>query len=231
MKLKTQNSKLKTQNSKLETQNSNVSAFSLPNFLEFALMAVVFIFSVMIHEIAHGYVALLNGDPTAKIMGRITLNPVPHLDPVGSVLLPVLLYLSGSGFLIGWAKPVPVNPLNYRNYRQGELSVSAAGPLSNLALAVGFALLLRLGLGGAGLLTMAYYGVAINIFLALFNLIPIPPLDGSHIVALLLPPNLLRLYRYLDAVGFVLILILAYTGVLWAFLIPLYRAIAAVLLG
>jgi Zn-dependent protease len=203
----------------------------MPNFLQFAFMAVVFIFSVMIHEIAHGYVALLNGDPTAKIMGRITLNPVPHIDPIGSILLPMLLIFSGSGFLIGWAKPVPVNPLNFRDYRKGELTVSIAGPLSNLALAVCFALLLRLGLGGGGLQTLCYYGVAINIILALFNLIPIPPLDGSHLVTILLPPNLLRYYRYLDAVGFVLILILAYTGVLWAFLIPLYRAIASFLLG
>jgi Zn-dependent protease len=208
-----------------------VSSLSLPNFLQFAIMAVVFIFSVMIHEIAHGYVAMLNGDPTAKIMGRITLNPVPHIDPVGSILLPLLIYISGSSFFIGWAKPVPVNPLNFRDYRMGELTVSAAGPLSNLALAVVFAFLFRLGLGGPGLMAMAFYGVAINVILALFNLIPIPPLDGSHLVAILLPPKWLRYYRYLDAVGFVLILILAYTGLLWAYLMPLYHAIAAVLLG
>ena len=110
-------------------------------------MAVVFLFSVIIHEVAHGYVALRNGDPTAKIMGRITLNPMPHIDPVGSILLPVLIFFSHSRFFIGWAKPVPVNPLNYRNYRWGEITVSAAGPLSNLALATVFAFLLRLDLG------------------------------------------------------------------------------------
>ena len=194
-------------------------------------MAVVFLFSVVIHEVAHGYVALHNGDPTAKIMGRLTLNPMPHLDPVGSILVPALLLLSHSGILFGWARPVPVNPLNYRHYRWGELTVSAAGPLSNLALATVFAYLLRLNLGNLGVVTLAYYGVSINLFLALFNLIPIPPLDGSHILAMLLPPNLLRLYRYLEPVGFVLILLLFYTGIMGALLMPLYRAIAYFLLG
>ncbi len=204
---------------------------NVPYILEIGLMAVVFLFSVIIHEVAHGYVALRNGDPTAKIMGRLTLNPVPHIDPVGSILLPGLLLLSHSGILFGWARPVPVNPLNYRDYRWGEITVSAAGPLSNLALATFFAFLLRSELGGVGLETLAFYGVSINIFLALFNLIPIPPLDGSHILAMLLPPNLLRLYRHLDQVGFILILILFYTGVMGALIMPLYHAIAAFLLG
>ncbi|MCX5892606.1 MAG: site-2 protease family protein [Deltaproteobacteria bacterium] len=206
-------------------------ALNLPYILEIGLMVVVLLFSIIIHEVAHGYVALRNGDPTAKIMGRLTLNPVPHIDPVGSILLPGLLLLSHAGILFGWAKPVPVNPLNYRNYRQGEIAVSAAGPLSNLALAAVFAFLLRSELGGVGLQTLAYYGVSINIFLALFNLIPIPPLDGSHILAMLLPPNLLRLYRHLDQVGFILILILFYTGVMSAILMPLYRAMVTFLLG
>jgi Zn-dependent protease len=208
-----------------------VPALNIPYILGIGLMALVFLFSVIIHEVAHGYVALRNGDPTAKIMGRLTLNPVPHIDPVGSILLPGLLLLSHSGILFGWARPVPVNPLNYRDYRWGEISVSAAGPLSNLALATLFAFLLRSELGGVGLETLASYGVSINIFLALFNLIPIPPLDGSHILAMVLPPNLLRLYRHLDQVGFVLILILFYTGVMGALLMPLYRAIATFLLS
>ncbi len=194
-------------------------------------MVLVLLFSVIVHEVAHGYVALLNGDPTAKIMGRITLNPGPHIDPVGSILIPGLLLLSHSGILFGWAKPVPVNPLNFRNHRWGELTVSAAGPLSNLALAVVFAYLLRLDLGTVGVMKMAAFGVSINIFLALFNLIPIPPLDGSHILSLLLPPELRRLYHHLDQVGFILILILFYTGVLGAILMPLYRAIVTLLLS
>jgi Zn-dependent protease len=204
---------------------------NLPYLLEAALMAVVLLFSVIVHEVAHGYVALLNGDPTARMLGRITLNPGPHIDPVGTILLPLLLLLSHAGILFGWAKPVPVNPLNYRNYRRGEITVSAAGPLSNLALAVAFALLLRLGLGNLGLMKLAYFGVSINIFLALFNLVPIPPLDGSHILSILLPRDLARLYHYLDPVGFVLILLLFYTGILSAVIMPFYRAIALLLLG
>jgi Zn-dependent protease len=191
----------------------------------------VLLFSIIIHEISHGYVALLNGDPTARMLGRITLNPIPHIDPVGSILLPVLLLLSQSSFLIGWAKPVPVNPLNFRNYRWGEFAVSAAGPVSNLVLAAIFSMVLRLGLENPGLTQLAFYGVSINIILALFNLIPIPPLDGSHILALVLPRELARLYSYLEPVGFILILVLFYTGILWAILMPLYRRIAMIMLG
>jgi Zn-dependent protease len=204
---------------------------NLPYLLEAALMAVVLLFSVIVHEVAHGYVALLNGDPTARMLGRITLNPVPHIDPIGTILVPLLLLISHAGILFGWARPVPVNPLNYRNYRWGEVTVSAAGALSNLALAVIFAALLRLGFNNVGLMKLAYFGVSINIFLALFNLIPIPPLDGSHIVAILLPRDLARVYGYLQPVGFILILILFYTGILWAIIMPFYRAIALWLLG
>jgi len=204
---------------------------NLPYLLEAALMVVVLLFSIIIHEVAHGYVALLNGDPTARMLGRITLNPVPHIDPVGTILLPLILLLSHAGILFGWARPVPVNPLNYRNYRWGEFAVSAAGPVSNLVLAAVFSLLLRLGLGNVGLVKLASFGVSINIFLALFNLIPIPPLDGSHILAMLLPRDLARLYSYLEPVGFVLILVLLFTGILWAIIMPFYRAIAVLLLG
>jgi Zn-dependent protease len=203
----------------------------LPYILQAALMGVVLLFSVIVHEVAHGYVALLNGDPTARILGRITLNPVPHIDMMGTIILPLLLLMSHAGILFGWAKPVPVNPLNYRNYRWGEFAVSAAGPVSNLVLAAIFSVVLRLGLENPGLMQLAYFGVSINIFLALFNLIPIPPLDGSHILALFLPRELARLYDYLQPVGFVLILLLFYTGILGAVIMPLYRQIAIFLLG
>ena len=202
-----------------------------PHLLEMVLMAVVLLFSIVVHEVAHGYVALKNGDPTARLLGRLTLNPVPHIDPIGSIFLPLLLLVTGSPILFGWAKPVPVNPLNFRNYRWGEITVSAAGPLSNLALAVLFSFLLRLGFANLGLMKMALWGVQINIFLALFNLIPIPPLDGSHILAILLPRDLARVYAYLEPVGFVLILVLFYTGIMGLFLMPLYRLIASFLLG
>ena len=201
-----------------------------PYLLQAALMAVVLLFSIVVHEVAHGYVALLNGDPTARMLGRITLNPVPHIDPVGTIILPLLLLLSQAGIIFGWAKPVPVNPLNYRNYRWGEFAVSAAGPVSNLVLAAIFSIMLRMGLANPGLMQLAYFGVSINIFLALFNLVPIPPLDGSHILALFLPRELARLYDHLQPVGFILILILFYTGILGAIIMPLYRLIATIML-
>jgi len=204
---------------------------NFPYLLEAAIMAVVLLFSIIIHEVAHGYVALLNGDPTARMLGRITLNPVPHIDPVGTIILPLLLLLSQAGIIFGWAKPVPVNPLNYRNYRWGEFAVSAAGPVSNLVLAAIFSIMLRMGLANPGLMKLAYFGVSINIFLALFNLIPIPPLDGSHILALFLPRELARLYDHLQPVGFILILILFYTGILGAIIMPIYRQIAMIMLG
>ncbi|MDP2045730.1 MAG: site-2 protease family protein [Deltaproteobacteria bacterium] len=208
-----------------------MSGINFPYLLEAALMAVVLLFSIIIHEVAHGYVALLNGDPTARMLGRITLNPVPHIDMVGTIILPLLLLLSHAGILFGWAKPVPVNPLNYRNYRWGEFAVSAAGPVSNLVLAAIFSVVLRMGLANPGLMQLAYFGVSINIFLALFNLVPIPPLDGSHILALALPRELARLYDHLQPVGFILILILFYTGILSAILMPIYRQIAMIMLG
>lgn len=208
-----------------------MAGMNVPYLLEAALMAVVLLFSVIIHEVAHGYVALLNGDPTARMLGRLTLNPVPHIDPVGTIILPLLLLFSHAGIIFGWAKPVPVNPLNYRNYRWGEFAVSAAGPVSNLVLAAIFSFMLRMGLANPGLMKLAYFGVSINIFLALFNLVPIPPLDGSHILALFLPRELARLYDHLQPVGFILILILFYTGILSAILMPIYRQIAMIMLG
>jgi Zn-dependent protease len=207
-----------------------MAGMSLPYLVEAALLVMVLLFSVIIHEVAHGYVALLNGDPTARMLGRITLNPVPHIDLFGTILLPLLLYLAHLP-IVGMAKPVPVNPLNFRNYRWGEFAVSLAGPLSNLVLAAAFSLLLRLGFNNPGLMALAQLGIQINLLLALFNLVPIPPLDGSHILAILLPRELARLYSYLQPVGFILILILFYTGIMGAILMPIYRYLALMMLG
>jgi Zn-dependent protease len=199
--------------------------------MEQLIMLVVLFFSVIIHEVSHGYIALLNGDPTAKLYGRLTLNPLPHIDPVGTILVPALLFLSHSSILFGWAKPVPVNPMNFRNYRTGELSVSAAGPLSNFFLAAVFAQLLPWTENNPGFFLFCKYGVIINLYLMLFNLIPIPPLDGSKVVMPLLPPSLQQLYAQLEPVGFVLILILLYSG-LWSFLVmPVFRFLIGILLG
>jgi Zn-dependent protease len=203
----------------------------IPQLIEIAILVVVLLFSVIIHEVAHGYVALRNGDPTARMLGRLTLNPIPHIDPIGTIILPLLLLLTHSPILFGWARPVPVNPLNFRNHKWGEISVSAAGPLSNLGLAVVFAVLFRLAGSNEGLLLLANIGVSLNIILALFNLIPIPPLDGSHILAWVLPRNLALTYQRLEPYGFILLLVLLYLGVFNAILIPFYRLIKAILLG
>ena len=199
--------------------------------MEQLIMLLVLFFSVIIHEIAHGYIALLNGDPTAKLHGRLTLNPLPHIDPVGTILVPALLFLSHSGILFGWAKPVPVNPMNFRNFRTGELSVSAAGPLSNFFLAFVFAQLSHWAANNQGFFLLCYAGVYINLILMLFNLIPIPPLDGSRIIMPLLPLAMQQLYAQLEPVGFILILILLYSGI-WSMLImPIFQFLIRFLMG
>jgi Zn-dependent protease len=149
------------------------------------LFVPVAVLSVIVHECAHGVAALWNGDPTARERGRLTLNPLPHLSPVGSVLLPALLLLLRAPFLFGWAKPVPVDHSRLRDPRNGTVWVALAGPASNVLLALAFALLVRLA-PGAGfwspLRDMGYAGVVWNCGLAVFNLIPIPPLDGSWVL-------------------------------------------------
>ncbi len=181
----------------------------------------VFLFSIVVHECAHGLAALAHGDATAKNAGRITLNPLPHIDPFGSILVP-LFFLLAQGFkptiLIGWAKPVPVNPFNFRGGRQSELAVSLSGPLSNMGLALIFALVSRMlppwHSGSEGLVAVRYmllYGMHINCLLAVFNLIPVPPLDGSHVLAAVLPSEMSYYYRRVSSFGmWILILVLMF---------------------
>src|SRR3990167_8615499 len=147
---------------------------------------VILLFSVIIHEVMHGIIALKFGDRTAEDAGRLTLNPLPHIDLIGSILLPALLFFSGSRFLIGWAKPVPVNPLNFDNLRKGELFVSMAGVLANFGLAAIFTLLYHLLAGSFGptdvIIQVLQFAVVMNLSLGIFNLVPIPPLDGSKVL-------------------------------------------------
>lgn len=158
--------------------------------IETIFFIIVLVLSIVIHEVAHGYAANMLGDPTARLQGRLTLNPISHIDPLGSIILPGILILISSPILFGWAKPVPYNPYNLRNAKWGEAIVAAAGPLVNILIAVVFALFVRVTLadGDMGLETVfAGFIVYINMLLALFNLIPIPPLDGSKILKSLLP--------------------------------------------
>jgi Zn-dependent protease len=164
--------------------------------ISFIFVIAVLILSIVAHEAAHGYVANWLGDPTARLAGRLTLNPLKHVDLWGSIIIPGLLFFSGSSILFGWAKPVPYNPYNLKNQRWGEALVAGAGPATNLLIAITFGLLIRSAEGiqfGAvvGLNTpfflLAVSVVQINIVLAFFNLIPLPPLDGSKVLAALLP--------------------------------------------
>jgi Zn-dependent protease len=195
--------------------------------LEQLYILPILLFSVVIHELSHGYMALRLGDPTAKQMGRLTFNPIPHIDPVGSILVPLASLLIAGRVFIAWAKPVPVNPLNFANMRRDDILVAVVGPLSNILMALCCALIavgLSLLSGMLGvvlspvlddffsfLFKMFYGGVYLNIVLAVFNLIPIPPSDGSHVVASLLPAQAADQYRRVGFFGIFLILILMRT--------------------
>ncbi len=194
---------------------------------------LVLFFSIILHEIAHGYTALKLGDPTAYQQGRLTMNPLPHIDPIGTIFLPLFLWISNSPFLFGWAKPVPVNPLFFRKPTRDMAIVASAGPLTNLIIASGFALVLRIKLFHN--LPMSYevirFGVVINTILAVFNLIPIPPLDGSRILAFFLPRHMARTYARIEPFGFIIILLLLITGVMRWILLPLVNIILSILIG
>jgi len=172
----------------------------------------ILIISVVIHEVSHGYTAYALGDPTAKLAGRLTLNPIPHLDPVGSVMVPLFLSLFPSGIIFGWARPVPYNPYNLKAGKWGPAIVALAGPASNLLIAFLFGFLIRLApvlnINSEAILTLLIKIVLINIVLAVFNLIPIPPLDGSKILFTLLPYRFRAITEWLERYQLLLILAL-----------------------
>jgi Zn-dependent protease len=192
---------------------------------------VVLIMSVIIHEVAHGYSAHLLGDDTARLNGRLTLNPLRHLDPFGSVILPLLLIIMNAGFVIGWARPVPYNPANLRNGRIGNFIVAISGIAANLAIAIIFGLLIRFapsfGLPPYNpnpLLLNPFYTIAsiivmVNLVLALFNIIPIPPLDGSKVLFSFLPVRLHYIEEFLERWG--MFLLLFFIIFLWSTVAPI----------
>lgn len=162
--------------------------------LDQIFLVVIIIFSAVIHEVMHGVAADYLGDKTARYAGRLTLNPIPHLDPFGSVILPILLALGNSPIFFGWAKPVPYNPYNLKPGRSSEAIVAGAGPASNLAIAIIMGLVIRIGVLPPEVASVLFLIVAVNVMLFLFNLIPVPPLDGSKVIEALLPHSLQ--YRY-----------------------------------
>lgn len=187
------------------------------------------IFAITVHEVAHGWMARRHGDNTAWMLGRLTLNPLKHIDLIGTLLLPGLLLLSGAGFVFGWAKPVPVDARNLRNPKRDMAYVALAGPAANLLMALGWALLARVGVWidvesvSLPLIYSGVAGISINLVLGLLNLLPIPPLDGSRILTALLPHYWAWQYNRFERFGFFILLLLLITNVLGAILgYPVY---------
>jgi Zn-dependent protease len=201
--------------------------------METFFQILLLIMSVVVHEVSHGYAAYFLGDPTAKNQGRLTLNPIKHLDLWGSIIVPVFLVATGSRFLFGWAKPVPFNPYNLRNQKWGEAIVAAAGPASNIFIALFFGLLIRFA-GDSDLLSPAFISISavlvfLNLMLAIFNLVPIPPLDGSKILFSLLPYHFQRFREAFESYGFVLILMFVFF--LSGFLFPMASFFFSIITG
>lgn len=201
-----------------------------------SIAIIPILLGMILHEVAHGWMAWKMGDPTAKLLGRLTLNPIPHLDPMGSLFFLITAFASRAGgipFIFGWAKPVPIDPRRFRNFRQGMLLVSLAGAGANLLLALAFSFFTKLvfyfglaPLHGVAesksfLLDMCVMGVYINCTLAWFNLMPIPPLDGSKVLASLMPAPLARRYLSIERYGLIIVLLLFVTNLLPKVMMPL----------
>lgn len=187
-----------------------------------AIWAIPILFAITLHEVAHGWVASWFGDQTARLTGRLSLNPIKHIDPIGTILVPVLM-LTVSNFIFGWAKPVPVDPRNLRHPRRDMAFVACAGPISNMLMAVFWAGMARLGVYfeqshqewiGIPLAYMGGAGIMINVVLAVLNLIPLPPLDGGKVLTSLLPPRLAHFIYLLEPFSFLILILLMFTGAL-----------------
>jgi Zn-dependent protease len=199
------------------------------------LWVVPVVFAITLHEAAHGYVARHFGDHTAEALGRITLNPLRHIDPIGTVVVPAMLYVTaGPQFVFGWAKPVPVNFGNLRHPKRDMLWVAGAGPFANFAMAFAWMVALKLAVfdgavASEGLARMAQIGVSVNLVLMALNLLPIPPLDGGRIAVSLLPQRAAMAWARLEPFGFIIIVALMFTPLLGALIRPIRDAGALVL--
>lgn len=204
--------------------------------MDLVLLLPLLIFSVIVHEVSHGLVALKQGDNTALVSGRLTLNPLPHIDPIGSIILPVICIFSHLP-VFGWARPVPINPNRFSNYRAGVIMVSLAGPLSNFLIAVGCVVTLHFFSrseafqGFSFMPRLLSQGVLLNLVLAVFNLVPVPPLDGSRIVSVILPHSMSIWYNSLEPYGAWIVMILIATGLLSRVMYPLVYFIYSFLLS
>jgi Zn-dependent protease len=201
---------------------------SLPGII---ISIPVFIFAIVIHEVAHGWVAYRLGDSTAKHLGRLTLNPISHIDPIGTVALPIMLMIMNSPVVFGWAKPVPINFLNLRNPKKDIIYVGLAGPLANIIFAFILAALLRLfpAAHSPVFTEVVFLSILVNLVLAAFNLIPLPPLDGSRILFGLLPARLAVKYMSIEKYGFIILFILLWLGFIDWFINPIVAILAKII--
>ncbi len=207
----------------------------LNQIIQLLIFLLILLPSVIVHEVSHGWAALKLGDPTAKLAGRLTLNPIRHLDFVGSFIVPLLLILSPAHFALGWAKPVPYNPMQLtKDYKYGPLKVALAGPASNFLIASVTALITRIGIPffSPGIINLLGAIVFINVLLLVFNLIPIPPLDGSKIVSAFLSPRQAIVFEQIGLMGiFVLLALLLLFPPFFGFISGITNAITSLLIG
>ncbi len=197
----------------------------------YILAIVILIFSIVVHEVMHGYIAYRLGDNTAKFMGRLTLNPIPHIDLLGTIIIPLLLIVSRSPILFGWAKPVPVNFNNLHNPKRDSVYVALAGPASNFVLAIIFTIFYHLFSFFPLLATVFWYGVYINLILGIFNLIPIPPLDGGRIAVGLLPLRYSYMLQRIEPFGIYIVVVLLFLGFFSYTIFPLVNYLSRFLVG
>ena len=186
----------------------------MPDFQTLLIYIIPFLFAITLHEAAHGWVASKLGDHTARMMGRVTLDPTRHIDPIGTIAIPLVLLLSSSGFIFGWAKPVPINFNALRNGKNGMIWVALAGPGANIVMAICwlFVMIIAIKMNITVLIEMGRVGILVNCVLAVFNLLPIPPLDGSRVISALLPNRLAYQYNQLEQYGLYILLGLMFLG-------------------
>ena len=199
----------------------------MPDFQTLLIYIIPLLFAITLHEAAHGWAASKLGDHTARMMGRVTLNPVKHIDPVGTILVPLLLVIMSVGFIFGWAKPVPINFRALKSQKSGMILVALAGPGANFLMAIGWVIvaIISINLNQPIFLKMAGIGIFFNILLAVFNLLPIPPLDGSRVISALLPGPLAYKYGQFEQYGFLILLGLMYIGGFQLVVLPIVNKI------